>query len=104
MLFYFGVMIVSGSVITGVFYSVVVVFSAGFCSISVEFAAGSGTVLLTGGSCTVLFTGGSGAVVLTGGSGTVVLTAGSGIVLLTAGSGIVLLTAGVTSPVVFVAV
>jgi len=85
-LFYFGVMIVSGSVITGVFYSVVVVFSAGFCSISVEFAAGSGTVLLTGGS------------------GTVVLTAGSGIVLLTAGSGIVLLTAGVTSPVVFVAV
>lgn len=88
-------MIVYGSVITEVVYSVVVVFSAGFCSVSVEFAAGSGKVLLTGGSCTVLFT---------GGSGTVVLTAGSGIVLLTAGSGIVLLTAGVTFPVVFVAV
>lgn len=37
-------MIFSGSVITGVVYSVVVVFSAGFCSVSVEFAAVSGIV------------------------------------------------------------
>lgn len=44
MLFYGGVMFVFGSVITGVVYSVVVVFSAGFCSVSVEFAAVSGIV------------------------------------------------------------